>query len=494
MTGSILFDWWPHEQASQKGAPVYRQLHRALRDAILSGSLSASTKLPSSRQLARELGVARNTVTDVYDQLAAEGCVERRHGSGTYVSDLSNDAPKPKRHLSIETSTSPSSSALSDRGQKVMETGLVATQQLGAFMPGVPDVSAFPTKIWSRLQTRAWRAMGQAELTYARGGGSMALRHALAKHLANTRAVQCTAEQIILTTGTHQSIDLTTRLLANHGDRIWLEDPCYWGLRSTLSSLGMELDHLPVDTDGIVWPNDPENTPKLALVTPSHQYPLGMVMSIARRRALLETCEARNIWLIEDDYDSEFRYGTRPLPSLQSLDRHSRVIYVGSFSKTLFPSLRLGYIVVPQHLAADFAKGSAALYREGQGWQQSVLATFIEEGHLSSHIRKMRAIYSQRRQALISAINHEFNGALPILGDDAGLHLVLGLPNDCDDLSIEAQALALGIAAPALSRYYKCSDTAQRGLLLGYASVEDRQIPIAFAQLARVIRSFIALN
>ena len=301
MTGTVLFDWWPQDHPSQNGEPIYRQLHRALRDAILSGMLSAHTKLPSSRQLAQELGIARNTATDVYDQLAAEGCVERRHGSGTYVSDLTLDAPSVRAasFKQDQSQNAKSSSAISQRGQQILDTGNVAVQQLGAFMPGVPDVSAFPTKIWSRLQARVWRTMSACDLTYSQGGGSMALRQALATHLATTRAVQCSAEQIILTTGTHQSIDLTTRLLANHGDRIWLEDPCYWGLRSTLSSLGMELIHLPVDSDGIIWPNDDRALPKLALVTPSHQYPLGMVMSIARRKALLEACEARNIWLIE---------------------------------------------------------------------------------------------------------------------------------------------------------------------------------------------------
>mgnify|MGYP002137288696 CR=1 FL=1 len=245
-------------------------------------------------------------------------------------------------------------------------------------MPGVPDVTEFPARTWMRLENRRWRHPEPELLSYAPGGGLPRLREALAAHLRTARSVVCEPEQLILTTGSHQSIDLTLRLLASPGEHVWLEDPCYWGLRSSLASLEARIVPVPVDAEGLAWQDGgPHPVPRAILVTPSHQYPLGMVMSLSRRRMLLEYAATHKVWIIEDDYDSEFRYGGRPLASLQGMDTQDRVLYMGTFSKIMFPGLRIGFLVVPESLAKAFATGIAELYRNGQVFLQATLADFM---------------------------------------------------------------------------------------------------------------------
>lgn len=489
MSKIALSDWLLQRIDRRSAEPLFRQLHGLLQQAALSGRLAAGTRLPSSRVLAAELGIARNTVIDAYEQLAAEGCVHTLHGSGTFVADLAGDVVQSApRRLAAESDPQLARLKLSTRGRKLLAAAGVSPRQWGAFMPGVPDVTEFPSRIWTRLHNRHWRKAVPERMSYAPGGGLPALRAALADHLRSVRSVQCVPEQVIITTGTHQSIDLSLRLLTDAGDSVYVEDPCYWGIRSTLLSLGVDVHALPVDAEGLAWRvGRNAKPPRVVLVTPSHQYPLGMVMTMARRQALLEQCHAHRAWIIEDDYDSEFRYGTRPLACLQSLDDSGRVIYVGSFSKTLFPGLRIGYMVVPQSLVAAFAGGSAALYREGQMLQQAMLADFINEGHLGSHIRRTRGLYSERRQCLLEQIHAHFGDTLPISGDNAGLHLVMMLPKDADDVAITASALAAGVPMQPLSRYYANPTRTPRGLLLGYACVKPEAIPSAFAVLAKVL-------
>lgn len=483
MRDTNLADWLL--QHLREEPAMNRQLHDLLLQAVLQGRLAAGSKLPSTRWLAEQLGVARNTVVDAYENLLAQGCLQTRSGSGTYVAEVEREAPQPP---SPKLSRAPQP-ALSARGTALLAQAGVAARQWGAFMPGVPDVTEFPVRTWLRLHNRRWREARPERLSYAPGGGLPELREALAEHLRVARSVQCAPEQIIITSGSHQAVDLVARLLTDPGDPVWLEEPCYWGLRSTLQSLGLRVLAQPVDTEGLRWPARARGTaPRLVLATPSHQYPLGMVMSLARRQQLLEHCRQHDSWIVEDDYDSEFRFGTRPIASLQGLDGGDRVLYVGSFSKTLFPGLRLGYLVVPKPLAAAFAKASAELYREGQLQQQATLADFIREGHLGNHVRRMRTLYGARRECLLAAVQSNFGDALSVLGDNAGLHLVLQLPSDADDQAIEAQAAAAGIAVRALSRYYSNPALAQRGLLLGYACVPEVRIAPAFDTLAKLLR------
>ncbi|MFP4893991.1 PLP-dependent aminotransferase family protein [Paraburkholderia sp. EG304] len=499
----MLSDWLAQRLDRSDNQPLYRQLHRLLQQAILSRELSAGTRLPPSRLLAQELGLARNTVIQVYEQLALEGYVSSSTGRGTFVADTSPDeivgaidkAPDAGAKLALPpaldhyaASPPPAQQALSARGQRLLRGIGVSKRQLGAFMPGVPDVTRFPARVWTRLHNKYWRRPRQDLLTYAPAGGLPLLRRALADYLRASRSVRCTPEQVVITTGIHQSIDLAVRLLSDPGEVIWTEDPCYWGVRSVLQVSGLQPKPIPVDEEGIN-PSvaDLALPPKLMLVTPSHQYPLGMVMSLARRRMLLEYARQHHCWIIEDDYDSEFRYGSRPLASLQGLDDAGQVIYVGSFGKTLFPGLRVGYIVLPEPLAETFATASAELYREGQLLQQAVLAEFIAEGHLASHIRKMRTLYGQRRQILLEAAARRYGDALAVAGGDAGLHLVMRLPDDISDHAVAHAALERNVVVRPLSGYYADPSRASAGLLLGYACVPDHEIPPAFDTLAEAL-------
>ncbi|MDE1179698.1 PLP-dependent aminotransferase family protein [Paraburkholderia sp.] len=503
MRASVLSDWLAQRIDRDNGQPVYRQLHRLLQQAILSRELPAGSKVPSSRLLAAELGIARNTVTQVYEQLVLEGYVNSSTGRGTFVADSAPDeiVGAPGSPTALDPSAGagadrphdpdgamPEPRALSTRGARLIAGAGVSKRQLGAFMPGVPDVSKFPTRVWSRLHNKYWRRPRADLLTYAPGGGLPQLRNVLADYLRTSRSVRCTPGQIIITTGIHQSIDLAVRLLSDPGDVIWTEDPCYWGVRSVLQVSGLQPRPIPVDEEGIApSADDLAHPPKLMLVTPSHQYPLGMVMSLARRRMLLEYARQHRCWIIEDDYDSEFRYGSRPLASLQGLDTAGQVIYVGSFGKTLFPGLRVGYLVVPEGLADSFATASAELYREGQLLQQAVLAEFIAEGHFTSHIRKMRTLYGQRRQTLLDAAAARFGDALPAIGGDAGLHLVMRLPDGTNDRDVVDAAIERNIVVRGLSGYYAQPERAGSGLLIGYACVPDEEIEPAFDALAQAV-------
>nr|WP_199111115.1 PLP-dependent aminotransferase family protein [Collimonas sp. PA-H2] len=477
-------------KAAAAGTPLNRQIYQAIREAILSQLLPSAMQLPSSRDLARELGISRNTVTYAYEQLIAEGYLETRAGSGTYIADTTPDQI-PETRLNTPPLTDPSGqSELSAHGAQLLQQAGVSDLQWGAFMPGVPDVTLFPNKIWSRLQNKHWRRSRADLLTYGDAGGYLPLREAIAEYLRMARSVNCNAGQVIITTGIHQSLDIVVKLLGEHGDSAWVEEPCYWGTRSVLNSLGIKPVAIPVDAEGMrMRLANLRQPPRFICATPSHQYPLGMVMSLSRRRMLLEYAAQRKVWIIEDDYDSEFRYGSRPLASLQGMDTDGRVLYMGTFSKTMFPSLRIGFMVVPEALANAFAVGVSELYRGSQVFMQAIMADFMTEGHFASHIRRMRLLYAERLHLLQAAIERHFGDGVTLTGGEAGLHLALGLPAQCDDLAISRAARVAGIVARPLSRYYMNSETARNGLLLGYACVPNEQIAPAFDKLAAIIKA-----
>lgn len=473
------------------GKPVNRQIYQVIREAILSHLLPVGLQLPSSRELAHALSMSRNTVTYAYEQLIAEGYLETRLGAGTFIADTVPDQIADVSS-SNQALTDPSGkSELSARGAQLIRNAGVSDLQWGAFMPGIPDVTQFPNKVWSRLQNKYWRRSRAELLTYSHGGGYLPLREAIAEYLRVARSVNCNASQVMITTGIHQSIDLAAKLLGESGDRAWVEDPCYWGTRSVLQSVGLKPIPIPVDAEGMrMRPTDLRLPPRFIFATPSHQYPLGTVMSLSRRRMLLEYAAAQKVWIMEDDYDSEFRYGSRPLASLQGMDTNDRVLYMGTFSKTLFPGLRIGFLVVPETLAAPFATGLSELYRGGQIFTQAVLTDFMVEGYFASHIRRMRVVYAERLRLLQQAIEHHFGERVCITGGEAGLHLAMGLPDGCDDLAISRQARNEGIIVRPLSRYYMNPVTARRGLMLGYASVPNAQIQPTFDKLAHIIRQY----
>ncbi|HQZ08356.1 MAG TPA: PLP-dependent aminotransferase family protein [Burkholderiaceae bacterium] len=476
-----------------RGHPEFdhRQLYLILQSGMRESVLPAGTRLPPSRTLAQALGIARNTVVHVYEQLALEGYVLAQVGRGTFVADMGQRLVPVATPAPDPVSATPRKN-LSRRGRALVDDAGAARLQWGAFTPGVPEVRLFPTRIWSRLQAQLWRAPKPQHLSYATGAGDPDLRRSLAEYLQGTRGVVCSAEQIVITSGTQQSLHLVAQLLADPGDTVWLEDPGYWGARSVLRALGLQAVGVSIDGEGMApSPRQLKKPPRMLFVSPSHQYPLGTLMSQGRRRQLLDYAAVHGAWVIEDDYDSEFRYGARPLPALQGLDRHGRVIYLGTFSKTLFPALRLAYLVLPQDLADPFARALNELYREGQLPQQAVLARFMAEGHYTSHIRRMRSVYSARHDALLHAIGQHFGNQLPVIGGDAGLHLVLGLPPQVDDQAMVERIARSRVVARPLSLYHVRQPAPAKGLLLGYGAVHEDEIAANFARLAHAAQPFL---
>jgi GntR family transcriptional regulator/MocR family aminotransferase len=481
---SIVGDLLLLRLADGSGEPMNKRLYQGIREAILDGAIAADSRLPATRDLAAELGIARNTVVHVYSQLLAEGYTRSRQGNGTFVNASVPDSYLASGRRRRQPPPAQPRPALSPRGAAIVDGASASPYQWGAFMPGVPDLTEFPHKKFGRIFSALWRNPSPDLLTYAYGGGLPALREALAQHLALTRSIDCDPEQIIITEGSHQAIDLTARILGEAGETAWVEDPGYWGARTILQANGLRTVHLPVDEEGMRLPEAAATPPRFIFVTPSHQYPLGPVMSLARRRQLLAVARQSGSWIIEDDYDSEFRFSGRPIASLLGLEPDAPVIYMGTFSKTLYPGLRVGYLVLPKALTAAFQAAHAELYREGHLMTHAALATFISEGHYAAHIRRMRMLYGRRRAMLVNLIERR-------LGPDwlhrdasmAGLHLVLTLPPDMDDLRVVDVARGKGVLTRALSRYYVNEEGRRPGLLLGYACVPENEIARKFEVL-----------
>ncbi|AEI79911.1 4-aminobutyrate aminotransferase PuuE [Cupriavidus necator N-1] len=475
------------EGTAALGKPLNRGLYECIRGAIQDGSLAPATRLPPQRDLAAELGLSRNTVMFAYDQLLAEGYLYARTGSGTFVA-----ATAPERYLNAAaapaTEVGPQAMpGLSPRGQRLLANASASPTQWGAFMPGVPDVTRFPHRRYAQISARVWRNPHPEWLSYSHGGGLPALREALAAHLRVARSVRCDPDQVLITEGIHQAIDLVVRMLGSPGDQAWVEEPSYWGIRGVLQVSDIGMVPKLVDDEGLTLPDTEAGrempAPRFIFVTPSHQYPLGAVMSLKRRRALLEYARQRGSWIVEDDYDSEFRFSGQPIPSLQGMEPDAPVIYIGTFSKTLYPGLRMGYLVLPRSLAGAFQTAHAELYRAGHLMTQATVAEFMQAGDYAAHIRRMRPLYARRRAILAALIERYLGpGALHEHGSNAGLHLVLRLPDDADDVAITAAARERGIVVRPLSRYF-IGDAVQQGLLLGYACVPEEDIAPAFDRL-----------
>ncbi|WP_313686698.1 PLP-dependent aminotransferase family protein [Pantoea sp.] len=474
------------QQASGK---LYTRLYNVIRLSILDGTLVSGSRLPPSRDLAGELKISRNTVIKVYEQLLAEGYIVSRTGSGTYVTES-----VPDKLLSIPISApliseEPAQSTLSVRGKQLLSQARASANQWGAFMPGVPDVTAFPHKLFSRYLTRLNRAPSPLQLTYnSHPGGDETLQLALVEYLRVSRSVHCAPQQILITEGVHQALDLVTRMLCNPGDYAWVEEPGYWGIRNILKMNDVNICPIAVDESGMVPPDELITAPpRLIFVTPSHQYPLGSVMSLPRRQQLLAIARRLGSWLIEDDYDSEFRFSGHPIPALQGLETETPVIYIGTFSKTLYPGLRLGYVVLPEALVNPLLTAHTELYRAGHTLTQQALAQFIHDGHYSAHIRRMRLLYAKRRAFLTDLIEeHMGKDALHPFTSNAGLHLILNLPDNLDDVAVASEANKLGVLVRPLSRYYHGAKRSS-GLLMGFASLPEEEMEAAFSILMRCI-------
>jgi GntR family transcriptional regulator/MocR family aminotransferase len=468
--------------------PLNRQLYFAVRDAILDARLQPGARLPSSRALARELAVSRNTVMAAFEQLLAEGYIEGRVGAGSYVSrELPEETLHARAALAARRRGGGTAPGLSRRGAEL--AGLPDdTTRPRAFSPGLPELAAFPFEDWARLLAKHWRAPPRSFLIGGDPAGHRPLREAIAAYLGAARAVTCTAEQVFIVSGAQQALDLTVRVLIDPGDRVWVEEPGYPGLRGVLLAGGADLVPVAVDAEGLDVDAGRAlaQRARMACVSPSHQYPLGATLSLSRRLALLDWASEADAFVLEDDYDSEYRYAGKPLAALQGLDADGRVIYVGTMSKVMFPGLRLGYMVVPPHLVAAFRAVRRLADTHPPMSIQPALAEFIDAGHLSAHIRRMRSLYAERQEALLRACRSHLGRWLDIAADEAGMHLVASMRPGLDDRAIARTARAHGIEAPALSSYYHALPPRQ-GLLLGYAGISEAEIEAGARRLAQVL-------
>ncbi len=476
--------------------PMHRQLYDQMRALILDGRLKVGARLPSSRTLSRELGISRNTVTGAFDQLFAEGYLVGKVGAGSFVSDeLPEDALSLRQSDVNPGMAKPRRQGLSVRGARLAALrGSRANRRIPAFSIGLPDLDGFPFDVWSRLMTKAWRRPPRELLAHAEPAGYLPLRRAIVDYLRTARGVRCEAEQVIVVAGVQQAIGLASHVLLDEGDVALMEEPGYPGVRGALLGAGVRTACAPVDAEGLdidagerVAPNA-----RLVCVAPSHQYPLGVTMTLARRLKLLDWAQRTDGWVLEDDYDSEYRYAGRPLSALQGLDRDGRVVYAGSFSKVMFPSLRIGYLVVPADLAEPFRLARAALDDHPSTIAQPALAGFIEEGHFAAHLRRMRRLYAERRSALAEALTAQLGNDIQIAPSESGMHLLARFSPDIapglSDRDIQARAAEHGVTVSALTAYY-AEPTEDRGLLLGFSAVPIESMPEAVGRLMRALAS-----
>lgn len=476
--GSLLHDLLVGTLERGGEVTLQRQLYHAIQAAVLQGRLPVDHKLPSTRALAQQLHVSRLTVSLAYERLLDEGYLYARAGSGTFVADT-----LPQVSAQAPAVEAPGQAPLSARGRAITARFGAVARVAGGFVPGVADADLFPFHIWKRLHNR-YLSKHQAQLAgYVEHGGYRPLREALSAYLYASRAVRCSPQQVIITQGTHQSLDLLARMLADVGDTVWVESPCHWGAPVVFEAAGLQCAPLQIDAQGACLPTTvAQATPRLAFLTPSHQYPTGNIMTLQRRRDWLAFAEAQNMWVVEDDYDSEFRYDIEPLPSLQGLGRQDRVIYLGTFSKVTYPGLRLSYLVVPEALAQAFGKGLTQLYRPGFLSVQAAMADFIQEGHFARHIRKVRAEYAERRSYLQQCLDASFGELISYSSGQAGLHLAvrIGAPGTARQMLAQADAFGL-----VLRGGYSVQAQADDGnlLVLGYGGVKVTQIEAAVQRL-----------
>jgi GntR family transcriptional regulator/MocR family aminotransferase len=471
-----------------------RQIYRALRDGILAGRLTGGFRLPSTRALATDLGVSRNTVVTAFDQLLAEGYVESRVGRGTRVSHTMPDHLLHARSRPRLRATPPATpNAPSARGALLVEHARRKSsidEGTVAFAPGVPALDLFPWRTWGRLVAARGRELGVGSAGYADSLGYRPLRDAVARYVAVARGVTCTADQVVIVGGAQQAIDLVARVATDPGDSAWIEDPGYHGALGAFAAAGLRITGVPVDADGMSVVAGRVSAPaaRLMYVTPSHQFPLGVTMSLSRRLELLAAATAMRAWIVEDDYDSEFRYVSRPLTALQGLDTEGRVVYVGTFSKVMFPALRIGFVIAPPSLVPAITAARQFAGTQQAALEQMVLADFIGDGHFERHVRRMRAVYAERQQDLIDALRAECDGVLDAAPAGSGMHLVGWLPQDADDADVSRRAAARGVDAIPLSAFAVERGAGRPGVLLGYAHV-DRPTMFASARgLAAAIR------
>ncbi|AEG07066.1 GntR family transcriptional regulator/MocR family aminotransferase [Sinorhizobium meliloti] len=449
--------------------PMHRQLYEKLRAEILAGHLKADTRLPPTRMMAEDLGVSRNTVITTYDALLAEGYLESRSGSGTWVATLPADAVTARN--SVGRAGAPS---LSSRGMRMAAQPRDRTiPDRIAFHPGYPEIKAFPFSTWARLLKRHARYSHEDLYGYHWVTGHPRLKAAIAEYLRASRGVECAPEQVIVVNGTQAALDILARMLVDEGDICWMEEPGYIGAQNSLLSAGAKLVPLPVERDGWSLEDETRPSPRLIFVTPSCQWPLGCLMRMEDRLRLLQIGERHDAWIVEDDYDSEYRFRGRPVPAMQGLDKSGRVIYMGTFAKTLFPSLRIGFIVVPPQLADGFKRVVSNTGHYPSLLLQAALADFISEGYFATHLRRMRRLYAERQKVFVALCRRHLADWLTIDENDAGMQLVARFTRALEDEVLWRAAQGQGVNFSPLSRQFFHSPP-QQGAILGYAGIDPK--------------------
>ncbi len=487
---ALFVDFWLDERSSTS---LWRQLYEQLREAIISRRLPAGTRLPATRLLAEELGCSRNTILGAFEQLIAEGYLEGRIGSGTYVAEALPDEITLPTGLGSVGSNAPCTLELSRRGRLLSLTNPPRRDLYKAFAPWLPDVSLFPFDTWEKV-SRIWRSPSRSLLTQSDPRGYGPLRETICDYLRTARMIQCRPEDVIITAGAHDGIEMVARLLLDPQDPVWIEDPGYAGLPGVLSAADTLVIPVPVDAEGmsLVDGTKTGTRPRMIVVAPSHQYPLGVTTSLQRRLELLKFANQSDCWIVEADYDHEFRYSGRPPAALRSLDSGERVIYVGTFSKVLFPSLRLGYLIVPSRIADRFALAGVGfdLLPEPPILPQPIVDTFIREGFFSAHVRRMRCIYRNRQAALVEAAEKYLSNILTVSPDTSGMHLLGRFSSEFSerlaDKEASQRAATCGIVAPPLSSFYADHRNGS-ALVLGYTAIDEKAILGATQRLAKAL-------
>lgn len=471
---------------------LHRQIYDSYRTAIVDGVLRPAQRIPSTRELAASIGVSRFPVLNAYAQLLAEGYFESRVGAGTVVS-----SSLPERFILSESTGSRGTVSRSGPRPIARRTSVLSPYEMpsrvqghGAFGVGLIAFDQFPLELWTKIVARRCHQMGAKSLDYGEKMGAKLLRKEIAGYLRISRSVRCDVEQVMIVSGSQQALEISGRVLLDPGSPVWIEDPGYLFARDALTLSGCRLVPVPVDSEGLNVAAGIQRCRKAraAVVTPSHQFPLGVTMSAMRRLELLDWAKNTGAWIIEDDYDSEFRYASSPITSLQGLDANARVIYIGTFSKVLFPSLRIGYMVIPPDLVDHFAKIRRAMDLGAPTFNQEVLAEFIAEGHFARHIRRMRVLYNQRRTALAESIRNELGPVVEILGDEAGLQLTVALPEGTPDREIAARAANENLSLWPLSAFYM-GESSHPGFILGFGNLAVTQAAPAVRKLARLLTS-----
>ena len=452
-------------------------------------------KLPSTRALAEELNISRNTVLNAYRQLLTEGYLEGKEGSGTFVAhvlpELLLTAPTyPSLRIAQPSRAGARQPLFSERAKAQITASQPASrgELPRPFVPEAPALDVFPFQLWTRLIVRQARRMPVNHFTYQDSAGYRPLREAIVAHVTVSRQVHCTPDQVMIVPGSQGALDLSARALVNPGDPVWIEDPGYSGARGAFLGAGAHIIPVPIDHEGLVVDTGIVRAPQARLVylTPSHQFPLGVTMSLARRLALLDWAKRANAYIIEDDYDSEFRFATRPLATLQGLDDANRVIYTGTFSKVLFPSLRIGYMILPPALVDPFLKVRRLVDIHSPILEQAVLAEFMIKGHFVRHLRRMRTLYAERRAALLKAA-----AELPLELDspEAGIHCIGWLPDGIDDRELASRAPNYDLDLTPVSNF-SLEPLPRKGLLLGYGGFNGQTIKDGVQRLGALLRSF----